>query len=146
MSDVAVQRVRASERIQLEMPLLYDFKMLDIEPVFSAQYPYSRGRQLEGTFPGDRWTGIWVVTVMRIGHGWGYVQERFWPYDTSIWPPVEPVGLDSIAKDYRLNTYYRRVRTVMDCTPNHSWARWLVQRAELPVGISPVWGLTERFI
>lgn len=97
------------------MPLPYDFKMVEIGPVFSAQYAYIRGRQLEGTFPGDRWTGIWVVTVMRIGHGWGLVPEQFWPYDTSIWPPVEPPNLDSIAKHYRLNTYYRRVRTVTEC-------------------------------
>lgn len=89
--------------------------MVEIKPVFSAQYPYIRGRQLEGTFPGNRWTGIWVVTVMRIGHGWGSVPEQLFPYDTSVWPPVEPVGLDSIARGYRLNTYYRRVRTVMDC-------------------------------
>jgi ribosomal protein S18 acetylase RimI-like enzyme len=83
--------------------------------MFSAQYAYIRGRQLEGTFPGDRRTGIWVVTVMRIGHGWGFVPEQFWPYDTSIWPPAEPAGLDSIARKYRLNTYYRRVRTVPEC-------------------------------
>jgi len=100
---------------RLEMALLYDFKMVENGPVFSAQYPYVRGRQLEGTFPGDRWTGIWVVTVMRIGHGLGYVPERCWPYDTSIWPPVEPAGLDSIARDYRQNTYYRRVRTLTEC-------------------------------
>jgi GNAT superfamily N-acetyltransferase len=89
--------------------------MVEIPPTFSAQYPYVRGRQLEGTFPGDRWTGIWVVTVMRIGHGWGSVPEQFWPYDTSIWPPVEPAGLDSIARGYRPTTYYRRVRTVDEC-------------------------------
>jgi hypothetical protein len=52
---------------------------------------------------------------MRIGHGWGSVPEEFWPYDTSVWPPVEPPGLDLIAREYRLNTYYRRVRAVTDC-------------------------------
>ena len=67
--------------------------------VFSPQYAYVRGRQLEGTFPGNRWTGIWVVTVMRIGHGWGSLPEQVWAYDTSIWPPVEPAGLDAIADD-----------------------------------------------
>jgi len=55
------------------------------------------------------------MTVLRIGHGWGVIPEEFWPYDTSIWPPQEPPGLDSIARKYRLNTYYRRVRTVAEC-------------------------------
>jgi GNAT superfamily N-acetyltransferase len=83
--------------------------------VFSAQYAYVRARQLEGTFPGDQWSGTWIVTVQRVGHGWGYVPEQLWPYDTSVWPPIEPPRLDAIAKQYRLNTYYRRVRTVDDC-------------------------------
>ena len=83
--------------------------------IFSPQYAFIRGRQLEGTYPGDRGVGIWPVTVLRVGHGWDWVPEDRWPYDTSIWPPVEPPGLDSIAKNYRLNTYYRRVRTDDDC-------------------------------
>jgi len=83
--------------------------------IFSPQYAYIRGRQLEGTYPGDRWTGIWPVTALRVGHGWGSVPEDRWPYDTSVWPPVEPPGLDAIAKNYRLNTYYRRARTMDDC-------------------------------
>ena len=91
------------------------FKMEEAEIFLSAQYAYIRGRQLEGTFPGDRWTGIWGVTVMRIGHGWGAVPEQHWPYDTSVWPPIEPEGLDSIARNYRRDTYYRRVRSVEEC-------------------------------
>ncbi len=83
--------------------------------VFSPQFLFVRGRQLEGTYPGDRWTGSWPVTAMRVIRGWGMVPEERWPYDTSVWPPIEPPGLDAIAKDYRLNMYYRRTRTIDDC-------------------------------
>lgn len=83
--------------------------------IFSPQFLFVRCRQLEGTYPGDRWSGCWPVTAMRVDHGWGMIPEDRWPYDTSVWPPVEPPGLDAVAKDYRLNTFYRRVRTVDDC-------------------------------
>jgi len=102
-----------------------------VEPrlTFSAEYVYIRGRQLEGTFPGDQWTGIWVVTAMRVGHGWGCVPEQYWPYEASVWPPIEPSGLDSIARGYRLNTYYRRVRTIEDC-------KAILALMEMPVGVA----------
>lgn len=83
--------------------------------VFSPQYVFVRGRELEGTFPGNGSTGIWPVTALRIGHGWGIVPEDVWQYETSIWPPIELAGVDAIARDYRLNTYYRRVRTLQEC-------------------------------
>ena len=106
---------RSSETIKGGF-FIYDFEMHKNDLVFSPQYLYIRGRQLEGTFPGDRWTGTWVVTIERIMHGWGSVPEEFWPYDTSVWPPVEPPGLDLIARKYRLNTYYRRVRSITECS------------------------------
>jgi hypothetical protein len=83
--------------------------------VFSPLYAYVRGRQLERTFPGDWRTGVWPITEMRISRGWGSLPEEYWPYDASRWPPEEPPGLDQIAKTYRLNTYYRRVRDVDEC-------------------------------
>ncbi len=94
--------------------MIWGYDMED-EIILSPQFLFVRGRQLEGTYPGDRWTGIWPVTAMRVGHGWGSVPEERWPYDTSVWPPIEPPGLDATAKDYRLSTYYRRTRTIDDC-------------------------------
>ena len=115
--------------------MFYDSKM-DEGLVFSPQYSYIRARQLERTFPGDRWTGTWVVTVLRVGHGWGALPEEFWPYDTSVWPPMEPPGLDVIAMKYRFNSYYRRARTVDAC-------KSVLAMAEMPVvaalKITPDW-------
>jgi GNAT superfamily N-acetyltransferase len=50
---------------------------------------------------------------MRVAKGWGNVPEAILPYD-SAWPPVEPPGLDDLAKAMRI-THYQRVRTVDDC-------------------------------
>lgn len=81
---------------------------------FSPQYNFVRGRQLEGTFPGDAATGIWPITSLRIQRGWGAVPESAWPYDASNWPPVEPPGLDEIARAYR-HVRYRRVYSSDEC-------------------------------
>lgn len=80
----------------------------------SAQYLFVRGRQLEGTFPGDAATGCWPITVNRIGRGWGVPPEDAWPYDVSIWPPREPQNIDAIAKRYP-GGRYQRVRTLEEC-------------------------------
>jgi hypothetical protein len=84
------------------------------QPISSAQYIFIRGRQLEGTYPGNAMTGIWPITSKRVGRGWGYVREEEWPYDTSVWPPVEPPGLDQIATK-NPDFYYQRVRTLGEC-------------------------------
>ena len=80
----------------------------------SAQYRYVRSRQLEGTYPGDRWTGAWITTDLRIQKGWGCPTEGDWPYETDLWPPIEPPGMDERAKENRLFAYVR-VRTIDDC-------------------------------
>lgn len=84
------------------------------QPSFSAQYNFVRGRQLEGTYPGNASTGIWPITALRVDRGWGYVTEEEWPFDPSVWPPVEPPGLDQIAKKTP-DFYYQRVRTLEEC-------------------------------
>ena len=58
----------------------------------SRLFGFVRGRQLEGTFPGDRGTGVWPITAWRIRWGWGDPPEKAWPYEPSIWPPAEPIG------------------------------------------------------
>ena len=75
-----------------------------------------RGRQLEGTFPGDKQTGVWPITGLRISYGWGEPPEESWPYPLpdAAWPPVEPEGIDAIAKERRFLPY-KRVRTIDDC-------------------------------
>lgn len=79
-------------------------------------YGFVRSRQLEGTFPGDPQTGVWPITALRVLHGWGSPPEEEWPYngDASAWPPDEPSGMDSAAKDHRIGPY-RRLRTIDEC-------------------------------
>jgi len=82
----------------------------------SVHYGFVRGRQLEGTFPGDRQTGVWPITAHRISYGWGMLQEENWPYASpdAVWPLIEPAGVDVVAKEYRF-VPYKRVRTIDDC-------------------------------
>ena len=46
----------------------------------SVRYGFVRARQLEGTFPGDKETGTWPITALRISYGWGMPPEEAWPY------------------------------------------------------------------
>ena len=97
---------------------------------FSAEYIFVRGRQLEGTFPGDAATGIWPITGARISRGWGVPPEAAWPYDgrASAWPPSEPPGIDAVAKRYP-GGRYQRVRTLLEC-------KTVIALMGLPVGVS----------
>ena len=82
----------------------------------SVLYSYVRSRQLEGTYPGSPETGVWPITAMRVGFGWGWILEREWPRAQPLsWPPsAEPPGLDQLAKQHRINHYFR-VRTLDEC-------------------------------
>jgi len=82
----------------------------------NSQYNFVRGRQLEGTYPGDRETGIWPITAMRVACGWGAVLEADWPRTMSrnSWPPPEPAGLDATAKSLRTH-HYQRIRSAYEC-------------------------------
>jgi GNAT superfamily N-acetyltransferase len=79
----------------------------------SIRYGFVRARQLEGTFPGDKKTGAWPITGQRVDYGWGLPPEESWPYGGD-WPPIEPPGIDLLAKDHRWGPY-RRVRTLAAC-------------------------------
>jgi hypothetical protein len=82
----------------------------------SLRYGFVRGRQLEGTFPGDGQTGVWPITGHRVSYGWGQPPEESWPYPLpgAAWPSIEPTGIDGVAKEYRF-VPYKRVRTIDDC-------------------------------
>jgi GNAT superfamily N-acetyltransferase len=75
----------------------------------SRMYNFVRSRQLEGTYPGEPSTGIWISTSFRILKGWGAPTEDEWPYDgdASHWPPVEPRDIDVQAKAHRIFAYVR---------------------------------------
>lgn len=77
----------------------------------SRQYLYVRSRQLEGTYPGDPWSGTWLITGARVMRGWGLPPETAWPYqgNAESWPPQEPPGIDQLARGHRI-TSYQRVR------------------------------------
>jgi GNAT superfamily N-acetyltransferase len=80
----------------------------------SIMYGFVRGRQLEGTFPGEPSTGVWPITALRVGFGWGSLPEELWPKSRGQWPPPEPPTADSEAKKFRAGRY-QRVRTLDDC-------------------------------
>jgi GNAT superfamily N-acetyltransferase len=82
----------------------------------SRRYGFVRARQLEGTFPGSPATGIWPVSAHRVDKGWGYVLESEWPEGSSlsVWPPLEPPGLDQRAKLRRV-AFHQRSVTLADC-------------------------------
>ena len=71
----------------------------------SARYGFVRARQLEGTFPGDKHTGTWPITP----------PEESWPYSSDWSPAEEPPDIDLIAKKYRHDWPYRRLRTIAEC-------------------------------
>lgn len=80
----------------------------------SRTYGFLRSRELEGTYPGPPNIGSWILTTQRISKGWGHLPDSFWPYEPDHWPPVEPPGLDAIAKAERTRSYMR-CRTLDEC-------------------------------
>jgi len=79
-------------------------------------YNYVRSRQLEGTFPGDKSTGSWPISCLRIFYGWGAIDESLWQYDQT-WPPNFPQRepeFDKIACTHRI-AGYSRVRNLTEC-------------------------------
>ncbi len=95
---------RVEQRSTLEMK----------RPFPSRNYPFVRGRELEGTYPGPPNMGVWLVTAQRVSKGWGRVPEAAWPYGPEEWPPAEPPGIDEVAKGER-TTSYTRCRSLDDC-------------------------------
>jgi GNAT superfamily N-acetyltransferase len=111
--DTARRATQATEAAMMTAPVQ-----------FSQIYGFVRGRQLEGTYPGDPATGTWGSTRFRVGRGWGAVPESEWPYpkSTDPWPPTEPPGLDAKAKQYRI-LFYQRVTNSYECKlalPRHN--------------------------
>jgi hypothetical protein len=78
-------------------------------------YVFVRGRELEGTFPGDSRIGVWPITELRIMRGWGVPPEKARPFNLAAdWPPVEPPGIDALAKLERIGRC-QRVLTLSEC-------------------------------
>jgi GNAT superfamily N-acetyltransferase len=90
-------------------PELPSLSMTEAAPFESSRlYGFIRSRQLEGTYPGQPGTGVWITTCNRVGRGWGMVPKEAWP--ATPWPPPEPPGLDELAKTRRVVSAYQRVR------------------------------------
>ena len=75
----------------------------------SRLYSFVRARQLDGTIDQGPRVGVYVVTAARILGSWGRVSQRRWPNARrgDPWPPIEPPGLDRIAKYNRSLLHYR---------------------------------------
>lgn len=80
----------------------------------SRMYNLLRSRQLEGTYSQGPDVGAWIVTSMRIMRGWGSPPESAKPYSVEHWPPLEPPGMDTLAKQSRVLAY-QRVRNTIEC-------------------------------
>jgi GNAT superfamily N-acetyltransferase len=80
----------------------------------SIRYGFIRGRQLEGTYPGDPKLGVWAITHNRTLFGWGQVGEDEWPYfGKGEFVAAEPPGLDESAKRHRVH-HYQRIRNSLE--------------------------------
>lgn len=51
--------------------------------------------------------GASLYTAARVAKLFGMVKKEDWPYNASIWPPIEPSGLDEKATPYRIHHYFR---------------------------------------
>lgn len=81
----------------------------------SRLYGFYKARLLDGTLDRGPRYGSYCITAMRVWAGWGQVAEWRWPMTRGpvVWPPVEPSGLDRIAK-YRRSFAHFRVRNIDD--------------------------------
>jgi len=71
----------------------------------SVSYLFVRARQLEGTIlePPRH-----IITAARVLAGWGTISESRWPRPRGgPWPPIEPPGLDDVAKFKRCGGHFR---------------------------------------
>jgi hypothetical protein len=74
----------------------------------SITYTFVRGRQLDGTILERPRVGSHIITAGRVLAGWGTVSESRWPRRRGgLWPPIEPPGLDDIAKFNRRRGHFR---------------------------------------
>lgn len=125
----------------------------------SRIYGFVRSRQLEGSYPGNRRTGVWPITSFRIMRGWGCPSEGAWPYPSpqDAWPPSEPPEIDAQAENFRIG-WYQRVSSLEDCKRTIAagqgvlvsldvWDRWADARngripkrstADMPLGTHAV--------
>lgn len=77
-------------------------------------YNLLRSRQLEATQSEGPNVGAWIATSMRVLRGWGSPSESAMPYSVESWPPLEPSGMDALARQSRILAY-QRVRNILEC-------------------------------
>jgi hypothetical protein len=74
----------------------------------SITYGFVRQRQLDGTILEGPRVGSHIITAGRVIAGWGTISESRWPLRMGgVWPPIEPPGLDDIAKFNRRRGHFR---------------------------------------
>jgi len=81
----------------------------------SRLYGFYKARLLDGTLDRGPRYGSYCITAMGVWAGWGQVAEWRRPLTRGpvVWPPVEPSGLDRIAK-FRRSFAHFRVRNIDD--------------------------------
>src|SRR5665213_875569 len=80
--------------------------------------------------------GSYCLTAKRVHAGWGCVAEWRWPQPRKpvVWPPIEPPGLDRIARFNRIRSHFR-IRSVHDAKV----CLWRAGPFVFSVPITPQW-------
>lgn len=97
----------------------------------SIIYNFVRSRQLERNYPGNSRDGAWPISALRVMYGWGAPPIDAWPYnyETDGWPPPdEPPRIDDLARQLRINHYYR-VTSLEEC-------KFVLEHRQTMVGVS----------
>lgn len=68
---------------------------------------------MEGTESQGPKPGVFFISNFRVKTGWGHVPVSIYPIDNKTWPPIEPLGLDNIAK-YNRTPYYQRINSLKE--------------------------------
>ena len=72
-------------------------------------YGFNKARIIDGSMNEGPKYGSYCLTAVRVRAGWGVVAEHRWPFPRGhvTWPPVEPPGLDRIARFNRTLSHFR---------------------------------------
>jgi GNAT superfamily N-acetyltransferase len=73
----------------------------------SLSWAWARACQLEGAQDAEPIGPVWRTTYQRILKGWGSLTDPADSNRATHWPPLHPSQLDEVAKQHRIDFYYR---------------------------------------
>jgi hypothetical protein len=75
--------------------------------LLSPSLSWARACQLEGAQDAEPIGPVWRTTYQRILKGWGSLTDPADSNRATHWPPLHPSQLDEVAKQQRIDFYYR---------------------------------------